>query len=189
MRWFFKMIAQPNWRKLCQPSLVVRRLHEVELPMLLDRNITTSIIDTDGVTVVFGSRNIPDENIDWVDFIRNQGIKCYLMTFNHKNSHAIDIGNYLGIEVLAGCYNDPVQIISNSFMKLLHENGIQKHQIAVINDSLFCLGLFRMVAPECTTIFVQESLGFTHYHFFESMLMRLIFGLETLFLKRKYYRS
>jgi len=186
MRWLWQILTKPGWRKLCQPQYVYRRLSEIDLANL--QNVRVVIIDTDGVITTLGSRRVSGDNAAQVGSWHNNGTKLYLMTFNPNNEHAKTIGKSLRLRVICGETHNPTKTITDLFASFRAE-GIRPEQIAIINDSLFCLGLFRLIAPECITVFISDSLGFTHYHFLGSMLMRAIFAFETMFLRRRSYRT
>ncbi len=114
------------------PDAYFKDLKEITVEFLNKNNIKALILDLDN-TLIDYERNMPEGTIEWVNELKKNGIKLYIVTNTNKKKKVETISKKLNIEYIYFA-KKPLKMGLLKAQKRLQE---RPENIAVIGDQLF----------------------------------------------------
>lgn len=114
------------------PDAYFKNAREITTDFLSKNNINALILDLDN-TLIDYQRNMPEGTIEWVNTLKKDGIKLFIVTNTNKRKKVEEISKKLGIKYIFFA-KKPLKTGLIKAKKRLQENP---ENIAVVGDQLF----------------------------------------------------
>ena len=114
------------------PKGYFNKVSEISLEYLKQNNINGLILDVDN-TLIDYYKNISEETIKWVNNLKDNGIKMYILSNSNKREKVKEVASKLGLEYTYFGMK-PLKIGFNKAKKMLN---LENNEIAVIGDQIF----------------------------------------------------
>lgn len=153
------------------PRLFVDSLEDIDLAKLKDLGIRGLIVDLDNTLVAWGTCDLPEHIIRWVERAKREGFAICIVS-NALEGRVAYFSKYLAIPGISKAQKPR----RGAFRAALETLGLRKGEVAVIGDQVFTdvlggnrLGLFTiLVRPISKREFFTTRLG----RFFERLILR-----------------
>jgi predicted HAD superfamily phosphohydrolase YqeG len=124
--------------KIFQPHLVFDQITDIDLNQLVRLDIKAILLDTDGTFTHLGSSEVSSDFCQWIRETADK-IPLQSLTCNHERKNLNQIASAIGqVPLQRHLLEHPKRF----FCRAARHLGFEPGQVAVINDSLFILGLF-----------------------------------------------
>lgn len=123
------------------PDLYLDNVTEINATLLKKNKIEGLILDVDN-TLIDYYRNLIDGAEEWCEELKNEGIKCIILSNSNKKDKIEKVAKSLNIEYLMFAKKP----MKSGFKKALDQMGLLPEKVAVVGDQLFTdvLGAKRM---------------------------------------------
>lgn len=123
------------------PDLYLDNVTEINTTLLKKNKIEGLILDVDN-TLIDYYRNLIDGAEEWCEELKNEGIKCIILSNSNKKDKIEKVAKSLNIEYLMFAKKP----MKSGFKKALDQMGLLPEKVAVVGDQLFTdvLGAKRM---------------------------------------------
>lgn len=123
------------------PDLYLDNVTEINATLLKKNKIEGLILDVDN-TLIDYYRNLIDGAEEWCEELKNEGIKCIILSNSNKRDKVEKVAKSLNIEYLMFAKKP----MKSGFKKALDQMGLLPEKVAVVGDQLFTdvLGAKRM---------------------------------------------
>lgn len=123
------------------PDLYLDNVTEINATLLKKNKIEGLILDVDN-TLIDYYRNLIDGAEEWCEELKNEGIKCIILSNSNKRDKVEKVAKSLNIEYLMFAKKP----MKSGFKKALDRMGLLPEKVAVVGDQLFTdvLGAKRM---------------------------------------------
>lgn len=123
------------------PDLYLDNVTEINATLLKKNKIEGLILDVDN-TLIDYYRNLIDGAEEWCEELKNEGIKCIILSNSNKKDKIEKVAKSLNIEYLMFAKKP----MKSGFRKALDQMGLLPEKVAVVGDQLFTdvLGAKRM---------------------------------------------
>ncbi len=141
-------------------------ISDIDVPRLLGYNIRGVILDIDNTLVPWGSWNIPEDSLRFVQSLKRVGIRCCLLSNTDDRARALSIGRELDLPVITNAFKP----LPFKFLKAIMILGLKKEDVVSIGDQLF-MDVFgsNLVGIRC--ILVKPL---TDRDFFSTRILRIL---------------
>lgn len=114
------------------PNIYLNSVEEITIDILKKNNIEALILDIDN-TLIDYYKNLSQSKIDWVNFLKSQGIKMYILSNTTKEEK---------VKTVSQKINVPYKMFARKpskggFLKVQKELNIEFENIAVVGDQIF----------------------------------------------------
>jgi len=114
------------------PDIYINKVEEITAKDLNERGIKALILDVDN-TLIDYNKNLSDTIIKWVEDIKLQGIKLYILSNSNKRKKVKTVADKLGIE-FEFFAKKPMKV---GFKKVQKNLNIPFENIGVVGDQIF----------------------------------------------------
>jgi HAD superfamily phosphatase (TIGR01668 family) len=143
--------------KIFQPHLIFDQITDIDLKQIIRFDIKAILLDTDGTFTHLGSSEVSSDYCQWIKEAAGK-IPLQSLTCNHERRNLNQIASAIGqVPLQRHMFEHPKRF----FYRASRHLGFEPSQVAIINDSLFILGLYARPLG-CLTIKVS-SINFTDY--------------------------
>lgn len=143
------------------PDLIVESVLAVDREALKQRKITGLLVDIDNTLVPWGSWDLSEDFITWIEQVKAEGFKLCIVS-NALEDRAQHFAQMLDIPAIGRA----IKPTKRAFARGLQALGLAPHEVAVIGDQLFT-DIFGGNRLELYTILVnplsREELGSTRF--------------------------
>ena len=114
------------------PKAYLKNVREITIEFLNKNNIKALILDVDN-TLIDYYKKLPQENITWVNNLKNNGIKLYILSNSNKKEKVKNVSKKLDIpyEYFAK------KPFKKGFLKVQKILKIEPQNIGVVGDQIF----------------------------------------------------
>ncbi len=121
-----------NLFRILVPDVYLENIYSIDMAKLKEKkNIKGIILDLDNTIIPWGTNNLDDRVLEWVEQVKQNGIRLCLVSNTHKKIS--DIGHKLGIPFLYSRYK-PRRKPFEEAMKIMNTNN---KETAVVGDQVF----------------------------------------------------
>ena len=113
------------------PNEYVSSVRDISFDLLRKNNIKGLILDVDNTLIDF-SRNMPEGTKEWLEKIKEQGIRCCIVSNSNKVDKVREVAKKLNIPFIYFA-KKPLKGSFNKAKKML---GLQSFEIAVVGDQI-----------------------------------------------------
>lgn len=123
------------------PNLYLDSVKKINATLLKKNNISGLILDVDN-TLIDYYRNLIDGAEKWCEKIKEEGIKCIILSNSNKKDKVEEVAKKLDIDYIMFARKP----FKSGFKKALMQLDLKPSQVAVVGDQLFTdvLGAKRM---------------------------------------------
>lgn len=123
------------------PDLYLDNVKNINATLLKKNNLSGLILDVDN-TLIDYYRNMVDGAEKWCEQLKEEGIKCIILSNSHKKDKVESVAKKLDIEYIMFAKKP----FKSGFKKALKMIELEPSQVAVVGDQLFTdvLGAKRM---------------------------------------------
>ena len=114
------------------PSLYLDSVKNINPTLLKKNNIKGLILDVDN-TLIDYYRNLVDGAEKWCEELKNEGIKCIILSNSNKRSKVEEVAEKLNIDYIM-CAKKPLK---SGFKRALSKLELKPEEVAVVGDQLF----------------------------------------------------
>ena len=114
------------------PDLYLDSVRNINSTLLKKNNICGLILDVDN-TLIDYDRNLIDGAEEWCNELKNDGIKCIILSNTNKKDKVMAIAEKLEIDYIMFA-KKPMR---SGFKKALDKLNLKSEQVAVVGDQLF----------------------------------------------------
>lgn len=114
------------------PKGYFKRISDIPLEYLKQYNIKGLILDVDN-TLIDYYRNLSEETINWVNDLKQNGIKMCILSNSNKQEKVQEVARKLELEYM----HFGMKPLKRGFKKAKDILGLENKQIAVIGDQIF----------------------------------------------------
>ena len=119
-------------KKLIYPNLYLEKVEQITIDLLNNNSIKALILDVDN-TLIDYYKNLSREKIKWVEQLKRQGIKIYILSNTSKKEK---------VEKVAHTLEVPYKMFAKKpfkkgFLEIQRELNISLENIAVVGDQIF----------------------------------------------------
>lgn len=111
----------------------VERVSLIDVRKLLRYNIKGIIFDIDNTIVPWGSWEIPEEMKVFVEKLKENKLKCCLLSNTDKKDRALFIGRKLGLPVIFMA----LKPLPSGFIRALEILNLKKEEVVSVGDQVF----------------------------------------------------
>ncbi|MDW7651421.1 MAG: YqeG family HAD IIIA-type phosphatase [Bacillota bacterium] len=158
--------------KLLKPDKIVDSIYDIDLELLQKKGIKALIADLDNTLVPWRSSEIQDKLVNWVNDVRNTGLKIAIVS-NNTFTRVEAMSTQLGIIALSGA----IKPRRRAFRSIASQFNLSPNEVAVVGDQLFT----DILGGNRTGMFTILVTPMSNHEFIGTKAMRL---LEKLFLGR-----
>jgi len=115
---------------LFRPHLIIRRLEDLDCNILVERGIRGVMLDLDNTLVPWGSQDLAQGVIDWVEKLREAGLRGCIVTNASRKSRVRPVAERLGLPWITTA-NKPLPWGFTRGMAVL---GTTPHTSAMVGD-------------------------------------------------------
>ena len=127
-------MSRKKWLRYLCPDEYYDRVEAVNPGALWERGIRGLILDLDNTLVKYHEHQVnSNELLAWFDHINQLGIKCCILSNNHRRQRISRIAQTLGIQFMARA-GKPRR---RPFRAAMHMLNTERHNTAVIGDQVF----------------------------------------------------
>ncbi len=114
------------------PKVYFKNVREITIEFLNKNSIKALILDVDN-TLIDYYKNLPQENITWVNNLKNNGIKLYILSNSNKKEKVKNVSKKLDIpyEYFAK------KPFKKGFLKVQKILKVEPQNIGVVGDQIF----------------------------------------------------
>lgn len=114
------------------PNADFKKVSEITVQYLKENNIKALILDVDN-TLIDYYKKLPEENINWAQNLKNNGIKLYILSNSNKKQKVQEVAKKLDVpfEYFA---KKPLKV---GFKKVQKQLQLKPENIATVGDQLF----------------------------------------------------
>lgn len=113
------------------PREYVDNVRKISIDLLKKNNIKGLILDVDNTLIDF-SKNMPDGTKEWINKVKEQGIKCCILSNSNKLEKVSNVAKELDIPFIYFA-KKPLKFGFNKAKKMLN---LQSTEIAVVGDQI-----------------------------------------------------
>lgn len=123
------------------PSLYLDSIKNISATLLKKNKLSGLILDVDN-TLIDYDRNLVDGAEKWCDEIKQEGIKCIIVSNSHKKDKIEKVAKALDIDYILFAKKP----LKSGFKRALEKLELKPEEVAVVGDQLFTdvLGAKRM---------------------------------------------
>ena len=114
------------------PKAHFNNVKEISIKFLKKNNIKALILDVDN-TLIDYDRNMPDGTVEWVEQLKNNGIKFYIVSNTNKKEKVENVAKKLEIEYEYFAKKPS----KRGFIKVQKKLNLKAENIAVVGDQIF----------------------------------------------------
>lgn len=114
------------------PDLYLDSVKNINSILLKKNNINALILDVDN-TLIDYDRNLIDGAEKWCEEIKEDGIKCIIVSNSNKKDKVESVANRLGIDYIMFAKKP----FKSGFRRALKKLELESSQVAVVGDQLF----------------------------------------------------
>lgn len=114
------------------PSLYLDSVKNINPTLLKKNNIKGLILDVDN-TLIDYYRNLVDGAEKWCEELKNEGIKCIILSNSNKKSKVEKVAEKLNIDYIMFAKKP----LKSGFKRALDKLGLKPEEVAVVGDQLF----------------------------------------------------
>lgn len=114
------------------PNIILNNIKEITIELLKENNINALILDVDN-TLIDYDQNFPEGTIEWVENLKKNGIKLYILSNSNKQKKVKMVSDKLKIAYRYFA-KKPLKSGFLKVQKILEENP---ENIAVVGDQIF----------------------------------------------------
>lgn len=116
---------------LIYPDFYIDNVREVTLDFLKEHNIKGLILDVDNTVIDF-DRKFEEGTIEWVENLKKEGIKFYIVS----NTNKIDKVEYVAKSLNVPYFNFAQKPFKKGFLKAKEHMNLESENIASIGDQI-----------------------------------------------------
>ena len=114
------------------PSLYLDSVKNINPTLLKKNNIKGLILDVDN-TLIDYYRNLVDGAEKWCEELKNEGIKCIILSNSNKRSKVEEVAEKLNIDYIMFAKKP----LKSGFKRALSKLELKPEEVAVVGDQLF----------------------------------------------------
>ena len=114
------------------PNAYFDRVEDITIQFLKENKIKVLILDVDN-TLINYKKELSQEVINWVNDMKGQGIKLYILSNSNDKQKVEKLANTLGISYRYFAKKP----LKSGFLKIQKELGIEPDKIGVVGDQIF----------------------------------------------------
>lgn len=114
------------------PSLYLDSVKNINPMLLKKNNIKGLILDVDN-TLIDYYRNLVDGAEKWCEELKNEGIKCIILSNSNKRSKVEEVAEKLNIDYIMFAKKP----LKSGFKRALSKLELKPEEVAVVGDQLF----------------------------------------------------
>ena len=114
------------------PSLYLDSVKNINPTLLKKNNIKGLILDDDN-TLIDYYRNLVDGAEKWCEELKNEGIKCIILSNSNKRSKVEEVAEKLNIDYIMFAKKP----LKSGFKRALSKLELKPEEVAVVGDQLF----------------------------------------------------
>ncbi len=114
------------------PSLYLESVKSINATLLKKNKISGLILDVDN-TLIDYYRNLVDGAEKWCEELKNEGIKCIILSNSNKKSKVEEVAKKLNIDYIMFAKKP----LKSGFKKALEKLDLKSEQVAVVGDQIF----------------------------------------------------
>lgn len=114
------------------PSLYLDSVKNINPTLLKKNNIKGLILDVDN-TLIDYYRNLVEGAEKWCEELKNEGIKCIILSNSNKRSKVEEVAEKLNIDYIMFAKNP----LKSGFKRALSKLELKPEEVAVVGDQLF----------------------------------------------------
>ena len=114
------------------PSLYLDSVKNIKPTLLKKNNIKGLILDVDN-TLIDYYRNLVDGAEKWCEELKNEGIKCIILSNSNKRSKVEEVAEKLNIDYIMFAKKP----LKSGFKRALSKLELKPEEVAVVGDQLF----------------------------------------------------
>lgn len=114
------------------PSLYLDSVKNINPTLLKKNNIKGLILDVDN-TLIDYYRNLVDGAEKWCEELKNEGIKCIILSNSNKRSKVEEVAEKLNIDYIMFARKP----LKSGFKRALSKLELKPEEVAVVGDQLF----------------------------------------------------
>lgn len=114
------------------PSLYLDSVKNINPTLLKKNNIKGLILDVDN-TLIDYYRNLVDGAEKWCEELKNEGIKCIILSNSNKRSKVEEVAEKLNIDYIMFAKKP----LKSGFKRALNKLELKPEEVAVVGDQLF----------------------------------------------------
>ena len=114
------------------PSLYLDSVKNINPTLLKKNNIKGLILDVDN-TLIDYYRNLVDGAEKWCEELKNEGIKCIILSNSNKRSKVEEVAEKLNIDYITFAK----KTLKSGFKRALSKLELKPDEVAVVGDQLF----------------------------------------------------
>ena len=114
------------------PNADFKKVSEITVEFLNENNIKALILDVDN-TLIDYYKNLSEENINWAQNLKNNGIKLYILSNSNKKQKVQEVAQKLDVPFKYFA-KKPLKM---GFKKVQKELQLKPESIATVGDQLF----------------------------------------------------
>ena len=114
------------------PDLYLDSVKKINATLLKKNNIEGLILDVDN-TLIDYDRNLVSGADKWCDELKNEGIKCVILSNSNKRDKVSTVAKSLDIDYIMFAKKP----LKSGFKKALNNLNLEPEKVAVVGDQLF----------------------------------------------------
>ena len=114
------------------PKYIFKSVNSITPQFLSDIGVSALALDLDDTLALHGSMAPAQGVLQWLDHMRESGIKLILVS-NNKHKRVAPFAKALGLQFV----HFSTKPLSRGLRKAMHMLGVQKHNFAIVGDQIF----------------------------------------------------
>ena len=114
------------------PNRYIDKVTDIDVKFLEENSIKGLILDVDN-TLIDYYRNLVDGAEKWCEELKNEGIKCIILSNSNKRSKVEEVAEKLNIDYIMFAKKP----LKSGFKRALSKLELKPEEVAVVGDQLF----------------------------------------------------
>ena len=114
------------------PNRYIEKVTDIDVKFLEENSIKGLILDVDN-TLIDYYRNLVDGAEKWCEELKNEGIKCIILSNSNKRSKVEEVAEKLNIDYIMFAKKP----LKSGFKRALSKLELKPEEVAVVGDQLF----------------------------------------------------